>query len=192
MERAIEGFHCDDEGDWVAHLACGHRQHVRHRPPFQVRSWVIEPEGRQGRIGTPLDCPLCDRAELPDDLEWVRSSDTWTEESLPAGLRRAHRLGARTWGRLTVESGHVRFLAEAPDWDREPADLVAGDTQAIPPGMPHHLDLSDPASLHIDFYRVPEWSGGEACFAHLVCDECGRLIDREGAHRPECSRSPSA
>jgi len=54
------GFHLDDHGDWVAELACGHRQHVRHRPPFQERPWVITEPGRRGRIGQPLDCPLCD------------------------------------------------------------------------------------------------------------------------------------
>jgi len=60
MRRSIVGFRQDEEGDWVAELACGHRQHVRHRPPWQLRPWVVEAESRQARIGTPLDCPLCD------------------------------------------------------------------------------------------------------------------------------------
>lgn len=62
MERAITGFH-EDGGAWVAELACGHGQHVRHNPPFQMRPWVQTDEGRQGRIGTPLECRLCDQAE---------------------------------------------------------------------------------------------------------------------------------
>ena len=61
MQRAIVGFHQDDEGDWVAELVCGHRQHVRHRPPFFPQPWVLEPEGREERIGTPLECRLCDQ-----------------------------------------------------------------------------------------------------------------------------------
>lgn len=65
MERAITGYHLDDEGDWVAELACGHNQHVRHRPPFQMREWVVDEVGRAGRLGTPLECPLCDRGEPP-------------------------------------------------------------------------------------------------------------------------------
>ena len=56
----IAGYHRDDAGDWVAELACGHGQHVRHRPPFQLRTWVLEEEGRRARLGTPLECPLCD------------------------------------------------------------------------------------------------------------------------------------
>ena len=60
MERAITSFEQDDRGDWVAMLVCGHRQHVRHRPPWQERAWVLTTEGRQGRIGTLLECRICD------------------------------------------------------------------------------------------------------------------------------------
>lgn len=67
MERAITGFSLDQVGDWVAQLACGHRQHVRHRPPFQPRPWVTSLAGRRSRLGTPLECRLCDRAEIAED-----------------------------------------------------------------------------------------------------------------------------
>ena len=59
-ERHITGFHQDAEGDWVAELECGHSQHVRHDPPWQVRPWVTTPAGRLGRLGTTLPCRPCD------------------------------------------------------------------------------------------------------------------------------------
>ena len=65
MQRTIVGFHQDDEGEWVAELVCGHQQHVRHRPPFFPEPWVLEPEGREDRVGTPLDCLLCDQGGEP-------------------------------------------------------------------------------------------------------------------------------
>ncbi|MGH9047567.1 MAG: DUF3565 domain-containing protein, partial [Acidimicrobiales bacterium] len=99
MERAIVGYHRDSEGDWVAELACGHDQHVRHRPPFQLREWVVTPEGRAARLGAPLNCPLCDRTELPQRVRRTRVSSDWNEKTMPVGLRRAHRLGEGTWGR---------------------------------------------------------------------------------------------
>lgn len=61
MERAIVGFHQDDRGHWVAELACGHQRHVRHDPPFRLAPWVVEEQGRQERLGTPIDCGLCAR-----------------------------------------------------------------------------------------------------------------------------------
>jgi hypothetical protein len=60
VRRAIVGFHTDEEGHWVAELACGHGQHVRHDPPWQQRPWVITDEGRAGWLGRELDCRKCD------------------------------------------------------------------------------------------------------------------------------------
>jgi hypothetical protein len=62
MDRAIIALHQDDQGDWVADLACGHSQHVRHHPPWVDRPWVTTPDGRQSRIGEMLDCRQCDAA----------------------------------------------------------------------------------------------------------------------------------
>ena len=59
MKRAIVSFQQDEVGDWVARLACGHGQHVRHDPPFSNRPWVLTAEGRQAFIGFELDCRIC-------------------------------------------------------------------------------------------------------------------------------------
>ncbi|SMO97141.1 DUF3565 domain-containing protein [Gracilimonas mengyeensis] len=67
MKQAIIGFHKDEEDDWVADLACGHTQHVRHNPPWQLRPWVITKEGRKDHLGRELDCKECDREHNSDD-----------------------------------------------------------------------------------------------------------------------------
>jgi hypothetical protein len=59
MKRKIIGFHQDEERHWVADLACGHTQHVRHDLPWQSRPWVITEEGRASKIGTTLECKSC-------------------------------------------------------------------------------------------------------------------------------------
>jgi hypothetical protein len=61
-DRRIVGFHQDEEMHWVADLECGHGQHVRHDPPWQLRPWVITAAGRQSFIGATLNCVLCDRS----------------------------------------------------------------------------------------------------------------------------------
>ncbi|MEE9333047.1 MAG: DUF3565 domain-containing protein [Granulosicoccaceae bacterium] len=60
MQQAIAGFHTDELNDWVADLACGHTQHVRHNPPWQNRPWVETAESRQEMLGSMLECKLCD------------------------------------------------------------------------------------------------------------------------------------
>jgi len=59
VERRIVGFHKDEEGHWVAQLECGHKQHVRHNPPWQVRPWVATAQDRAHAMGQVLTCTLC-------------------------------------------------------------------------------------------------------------------------------------
>jgi hypothetical protein len=54
----ITGFHQDEAGHWVAELECGHNQHIRHDPPWTIRSWVLTEEGRNGFLGRELACDL--------------------------------------------------------------------------------------------------------------------------------------
>lgn len=68
MKQAIVGYHQDEEGHWVAELACGHFQHVRHRPPWINRPWVITPSGRSEMLGYLLDCVKCDEGAAEDQL----------------------------------------------------------------------------------------------------------------------------
>ena len=66
MQRPITGYHLDEESHWVAELACGHFQHVRHNPPWQERFWVITEAGRNSRLGFLLNCKKCDEGAPPD------------------------------------------------------------------------------------------------------------------------------
>jgi tellurite resistance-related uncharacterized protein len=207
VERAITGFHLDEVGDWVAELSCGHNQHVRHRPPFQVRTWVLEEDTRVDRIGTSLSCPLCSRGELPDNLRFVRSSPEWTDATVPPVLLRTHRAGNGTWGLLRVHEGSLQFnqLTER----NHDVGLGRGSVHAIPPDMPHRVTLLGSVRFAIDFLTVdrsdapsmsaigeswkrrpPKLSiadeGGEAaCWSGLVCASCGAVLDG-GPHRLDC------
>jgi tellurite resistance-related uncharacterized protein len=145
----ISGFHQDPHGDWVGELSCLHNQHVRHRPPFQERPWVVTEAGRTARLGTGIDCPLCDRAELPDGLSVVRTAGPFDATTLPAGLRKAHRVAEGVWGRLRVIDGSAAISI-----DTDPpihARLAAGDSQPIPPGVPHAVLVDGPVRLAVDF-----------------------------------------
>lgn len=183
----MTGFHQDDVGDWVAELECGHNQHVRHRPPFQIREWVTDDESRRARLGAPLDCPLCDRGELPVYVRHARNSPVWDASTMPEGLRHRHKLGRATWGVLHVERGTLRF---------DDSEIPAGSTRVIPPGVEHEVEPLGDVGFWIEFLAVDreasqggardaEEGGDPACWAALLCPECGAVLDG-GAHKPGC------
>ncbi|ANG63733.1 GNAT family acetyltransferase [Marinobacterium aestuarii] len=66
MKQPITGYHLDELGDWVAQLACGHFQHVRHNPPWVSRPWVITEQGRASKLGCELECKKCDQGAPVD------------------------------------------------------------------------------------------------------------------------------
>lgn len=72
MDSPIVGYHKDQENDWVAKLACGHCQHVRHNPPWVSRPWVVTEDGRKSMLGYKLSCKKCD-VDAPAD--WIKSSE---------------------------------------------------------------------------------------------------------------------
>jgi|GEM_PF-2419912 hypothetical protein len=61
VKQRIIDYHQDEEGHWVADLACGHTQHLRHNPPWTSRPWVTTKEGRDRHLGTELNCKDCDK-----------------------------------------------------------------------------------------------------------------------------------
>lgn len=66
MNQAIVGYHLDENADWVAELACGHFQHVRHQPPFINRPWVVSEQGRNTMLGRQLPCKKCENGDPKD------------------------------------------------------------------------------------------------------------------------------
>jgi hypothetical protein len=67
MWQPIAGYHTDEEGHWVAQLACGHNQHVRHDPPWMNRMWVMTDEGRASMLGHRLRCKKCEEKAPMDE-----------------------------------------------------------------------------------------------------------------------------
>ena len=68
MKQNIIGYHKDDENHWVAELACGHYQHVRHNPPMVSRPWVTSEKGRDEMLGFKLECQKCDEGAPIDKV----------------------------------------------------------------------------------------------------------------------------
>lgn len=155
MQRPITGFATDEHGDWTARLSCGHRQHVRHDPPFFSRPWVTSEEGRRSRLGAQLDCVRCDRLEPPVGLLPASQTKELTEASIPAGLLREHVTAAGVWGEIVVTEGRLGY--EVPTLDIH-VELTPETRGVIVPEVPHRVVVLGPVRFHVSLSR---WSDAE-------------------------------
>ncbi len=87
---------------------------------------------------------------LPTDVEYVRTTSVFTEETVPQGLLSAHRVADHTWAVLTVVSGELGFVFDADQVERR---LGQDETQVIPPRLIHHLVVDQPAAFTLAFHR---------------------------------------
>ncbi len=156
MERPIIGFRTDDEGHWVALLACGHAQHVRHTPPFMNRPWVTSEAGRTSRLGQQLDCVRCDAAELPAAFVAFKRTAIFDAATVPAGLRRNHSTRAGVWARIVVLEGALRYHVAGTATAQDLTPVRGG---VVVPEVVHHVEPVGAVRFYVEFYRAADPSG---------------------------------
>lgn len=151
MDRPITDFVQDDVGDWVAQLSCGHRQHVRHAPPFTLRPWVVTAEGRESKLGAALTCAACDRLERPAGLGPYKRTPVFTEQTVPAGLLADHTTKRGVWAEIVVLEGALRY--HVPALSRT-FDLAPGTNGTVSPEVPHRVEPVGPTRFYVEFLRA--------------------------------------
>jgi tellurite methyltransferase len=150
----IVGFRPDEAeaaGSWIAILACGHGQHIRHRPPFREAEWVTTAEGRAAKIGTRLACVLCRMPRLPPAAVCYKETSAFDEHGVPAGLLASHTLRAGIWGQIVVLEGKVDYIIE--DVPALSFVLRPGVEGAVAPERPHHVRPQPGARFKVRFLR---------------------------------------
>jgi tellurite resistance-related uncharacterized protein len=144
----ISGFHQDAEGNWVADLACGHAQHMRHVPPWQSRPWVASDEERARKVGAEIECSSCRMPALPAGAREYKRTATFTEADLPAGLLRNHSTKEGSWALIVVEAGQLEYTIESPLSTFLLTPQLPG---VIAPTVPHRVNLVGPVRFHLEF-----------------------------------------
>ena len=149
-ESKVSAFHQDEAGDWVADLACGHAQHVRHRPPIESRPWVLTEEGRRARIGASFPCRYCRMPRIPAAAsEYGRTAIF--HGAAPAGLLKSHTTKEGVWGEIVVVAGRVLYVIES---EEDASFVLTPDvTGTIAPRVPHHVEPEEDARFFVRFLR---------------------------------------
>ncbi|MEZ5227937.1 MAG: DUF1971 domain-containing protein [Acidimicrobiales bacterium] len=100
---------------------------------------------------------MADQHEIPDGFVLARTTAVFDNDTVPAGLLRAHRVADGVWARLVVHTGTVGFVFE--DTADEPIELVAEQAIVIPPARLHHVELSGPATFAVESHRPDDVDG---------------------------------
>lgn len=92
---------------------------------------------------------------LPSDVRPYRRTDVFTEETLPAALRRAHNTKAGVWGLIHVLEGRLAYRITDPK--REATEEVL--TPDAPPGVVeptvlHEVEPLGPVRFFVEFHRA--------------------------------------
>jgi|SRR6516225_353763 len=207
VKRPIIGFHQDEFGDWVAELACNHNQHVRHHPPFQMRPWVTNEQGRQQQLGVELECGKCDGE--PDYLRANRALvrryydelwNQWQLELIPELLAQDFRfrgsVGVTTRG-IGAFADYVRMIRDAfPDFHNRIESMLAEDNRVVARLQytgTHRGKIFgiDPAANHLSYAGVGIFTigGHQLRSAWVLGDryelmrQLGALAEPSSAHR---------
>lgn len=81
-----------------------------------------------------------------------KTTPVFNEETLPAAIRNAHSTKAGVWGLLRVLEGEVRLVFHDPA--REVC-VTPQEPGLITPEAVHHVELSGPMTMQVEFYREP-------------------------------------
>lgn len=93
---------------------------------------------------------------LPDDVEPYQRTAEFSQDTIPAGLRRSHTTKAGVWGRIHVLDGSLRYriLEPAPEEHR----LEPGRDGVVEPGVAHEVEPLGPVRFFVEFLRAPQGS----------------------------------
>lgn len=157
VPRTIVGLRREGPQAVVLALDCGHRRHVRHRPPLSDHPWVCDEQAARAKVGESIECLGCGQRRLPEGWVAYRRTAQFDEHTTPAGLLGSHRTRQGVWGRLVVTQGRLWLCFEAPRVEQ--IEAVPGAPVVIPTGLPHHVRLAGPVRFHVEFLRSPPVEG---------------------------------
>ncbi|MCW2404593.1 tellurite resistance-related uncharacterized protein [Sphingobium sp. B1D7B] len=94
-------------------------------------------------------------AELPFNVASYQRTPTFSEETIPDGLRKDHSTKDGTWGLVHVEEGELLFVVTDP---RRPSIrrvlTAAKGPGLVEPTLLHHIELLGPVRFYVEFFKA--------------------------------------
>ena len=88
---------------------------------------------------------------LPAYLRFQRTTPVFTEETVPSGLRTAHRTKAGTWGRIIVLEGRLLYRIHASPAEKHILD--PDNPGIVEPEVDHEVAPLGRSRFRVEFFR---------------------------------------
>jgi tellurite resistance-related uncharacterized protein len=93
--------------------------------------------------------------QLPVGLQSYKRTPTFTEATIPAGLKSDHSTKDGVWGLIHVEDGKLRYVVTDPRRGHSEAILTATQTAGIvEPTIVHHVEPVGSVRFHVEFLKT--------------------------------------
>ena len=94
--------------------------------------------------------------EMPA-LESYKTTPTFMQDSVPAGLLADHSTKEGVWGLIHVSQGKLRYCVTDPRRENEERILEPGsEPGVVEPTIVHRIEPLGPVEFHVEFLRAPD------------------------------------
>lgn len=89
--------------------------------------------------------------ELPNNVKAYKQTAIFNQDTVPAGLLKAHTIKAGTWGKICVSKGKLLYLIESEL--QESIELSPSIFGVVEPEIPHHIKPLGDVEFYVEFYK---------------------------------------
>ena len=89
--------------------------------------------------------------QLPSGTSPYKRTPIFTQDSIPAALRRAHQTKPSTWGKIVVVSGNLLYRIVEPNV--EEVHLSPEQPGVVEPTVLHEVQPLGEVKFYVEFYR---------------------------------------
>jgi tellurite resistance-related uncharacterized protein len=118
---------------------------------------LLSNDGLRGRESplrrTSAHTPSTTMKTIPSGFLPYKRTPEFTAETLPEGLRRAHRTRAGVWGKIVVLEGRLRYRILEPSL--EETVLTPGVFGVVEPTVPHEVEPLGEVRFYVEFHARP-------------------------------------
>jgi tellurite resistance-related uncharacterized protein len=89
--------------------------------------------------------------EIPTSATAYKKTPEFTQETVPAGLLKAHQTKEGTWGKINVTEGQLRYRILEPEF--EEVLLSSEKFGVVEPTILHEVEPEGNVRFHVEFFR---------------------------------------